>query len=273
MNNCYNFKDISLSLNNYLNDSVDCTYVIHLKNNGRYNSIIKELTNFQPTTKTYILFNDGYKKCYKKGIISSNIDLINCYLTIFKHANFNNFGNILILEDDFFFSENIKDINICNHINNYINNNKNEYVYMLGCLPTMYFGFGKHKNIVISLGTHATIYSALFVKNHNKDSIEVQDWDEYLRKYNRLMYYKPLCYQLFTGTVNSMNWTPGLSTNIIKFLIKKCNLDKNVKGYQLFYFFSSISLFILVILIMLILWILINIFKLIKIQLHRHTFF
>ena len=255
---CYKFEKVSLNSNKYFDNSVSCTYIIHLKNNGRYESIIKQLSFFQPTSMTFILFNEGYKKCNKKGITSSNLDLIDCYLTIFKHANFNKFGNILILEDDFIFSDNIKDIKTCDTINSYINNNKKEYIYMLGCLPTMCFGINKHKNIIISLGTHAVIYSELFVKNHNKDHIEVDDWDAYLRKYTRIMYYKPLCYQLFPDTENKNNWTPNLSTYIMKFLIKKCDLDKDTKGYDFFYSFSRISLFILVLLSILVAWIIIK---------------
>lgn len=259
--NCYEFKEVCLDKNNYLNNSLSCTYVIHLKNNGRYNSIIKQLNLFQPTSKLYILFNYGYKKCRKKNITSSNLDLIDCYLTIFKHANNNNFGNILILEDDFIFSDSIKDIDICANINSYINYNKNEYVYMLGCLPTMYMGFGNHKKIIISLGTHAVIYSALFVKNHNKDLTKIDDWDSYLRGYNKMMYYKPLCYQLFTDTENSNNWTPNLNTTIIKFLIKKFNLDKDIKGYETFYFFANISFYILILLIIITSYLCLKYFK------------
>ena len=60
--NCYNFEQIHLNNNNLLNNSVDATYVIHLENNGRLNSIKYQLTKYQPTKIVYIVFNKGFKK-------------------------------------------------------------------------------------------------------------------------------------------------------------------------------------------------------------------
>jgi len=41
-------------------------------------------------------------------------------------------------------------------------------------------------------------------------------------------------------------------------VIKKCRLDKDIKGYDLFYAFSRISLFILILLSILLVWILLK---------------
>ena len=56
--------------------------------------------------ESFVFINKGFRKCNKLGITSSPADLTDSYLQIFKHAQQQNFGNILILEDDFVFSEN-----------------------------------------------------------------------------------------------------------------------------------------------------------------------
>lgn len=88
-----------------LDTNVDVTYIIHLENSGRYDNILKQLEKYKPTKIVYILLNKGFSKCNKTGIESSHADLTDCYLQIFKHAHKQNFGNVLILEDDFVFNE------------------------------------------------------------------------------------------------------------------------------------------------------------------------
>jgi hypothetical protein len=66
---CYTFKSIKFN-DGIFNKTVDATYVIHLKGNGRYENIINQLNEYRPTNEVYILLNDGYKKCDKtKNII------------------------------------------------------------------------------------------------------------------------------------------------------------------------------------------------------------
>jgi hypothetical protein len=262
MSDCYKFEEINYNNNNYFDVSLSATYIIHLKNNGRYESIIKNIKFFQPTSKTYILFNQGFKNCKKEGISKSTKDLVDCYSTIFKHANDNNYGNILILEDDFNFSKEVNNKNLCTDINNYIIQNENkEYIYILGCLPSLQLSFiSNHNRVYISLGTHAIIYSSLFVKNHNNIDLSlVGDWDTYLRNFTKIAYYKPLCFQLFPETENYNNWTDSIDTTIIKFLIKKCNLDKQIyPGYTIFYVMSKILFYIIIIFITTLIFILLK---------------
>ena len=166
--NCYNFEQIHLNNNNLLNNSVDATYVIHLENNGRLNSIYEQMTFFQPTKKVFILFNKGYKKCKKDSHINStNTDLVDAYLKIFEHSTENYFNNILILEDDFIFNKKIKNKVICDDINNFILNKKDEeFIYYLGCIPFLQNKYsGNHNLALITAGTHAVIYSKKLIDN------------------------------------------------------------------------------------------------------------
>jgi hypothetical protein len=101
----YRFKK-KIFNDGFLNNSVDATYIIHLENNGRYNHIQEQLSEYHPTNIVYILFNKGYKKSKKKYFINKTcLDLIDACLKIFKHAEIHNYNNILILEDDFIFSK------------------------------------------------------------------------------------------------------------------------------------------------------------------------
>jgi hypothetical protein len=112
---CYEFKYIKFA-NGLLSERVDATYIINLKGNGRYKNIMKQLSEYHPTNDVYIVLNEGYKKCDKtKNITYPFDDLTDAFFQIFSHASENMYDNILILEDDFIFTSEIKNEN---HIRN-----------------------------------------------------------------------------------------------------------------------------------------------------------
>jgi len=117
LDECYHFKKITYS-QGLLDETVDATYIIHLEGNGRYDDILNQLSQFQPTKVVYIVFNKGYKNCQKnKNIKLPAHDLVDAFLDIFKHSTnpIQNYSNILILEDDYFFNEKItQEINVSN---------------------------------------------------------------------------------------------------------------------------------------------------------------
>lgn len=51
----YRFQKINLSTE-FLNNSVDKSYLIHLENNGRYDHIQKQLSEYHLTNKVYIYY-------------------------------------------------------------------------------------------------------------------------------------------------------------------------------------------------------------------------
>ena len=107
---CYRFEKIIFN-DGLLSDEVNATYILHLENNGRYESIMEQLTEYHPTNIVYICYNKGYANCEKaKYIDASALDLVDANLHIFKHAKDHNYDNILVLEDDFIFDKQIKDV-------------------------------------------------------------------------------------------------------------------------------------------------------------------
>ena len=245
----YKFKK-NIFNDGILTKSIDATYIIHLEGNGRYEHIQKQLKEYHPTNIIYILFNKGYKKSNKKDFINNPaLDLVDAFFEIFKHANNKKYNNILILEDDFIFSNKIKENDHINNINNTINNlGNNNFIYLLGCIPYAQVPYDLYNYRILSTGTHAVVYSNKNrIKTLNLDQRKIKDWDYYNNQnINRLTYYIPLCYQLFPDTDNSKLWCKDINkflyliSKIVQKIFKFVGLDTNVEpGTSIFYFFSK----------------------------------
>lgn len=262
---CYSFKYMKYETGLF-HETVDATYIIHLKGNGRYENIIKQLNEYHLTNDVYILMNDGYKKCNKtNNIVYPADDLIDAFFQIFKHASEKKYDNILILEDDFIFTDKIKDNNHVENINNFLTKKKGEnFIYYLGCIPWLMVPtfYDIHTYFAIfSSGMHSVIYSKknreLCMKKYYDAMYETRDWDVLYNIYSskRYAYYTPLCYQLFENTDNSKYW--GNFNIILKFLayilkhiFRLLLLDTNIEpGYSILYAFSKLLFLILVILV------------------------
>jgi hypothetical protein len=252
--NCYNFYKINNN-NGIFDSSVDATYIINLENNGRIDDINNELKKIQPTKTVYIVFNKGYKKCKKADYINTPpLDLVDAFINVFKHAEQQNYNNILILEDDFMFNDKIMNKDIIT-VNKNINNiKKKEFIYFFGCLPLIQYPISLNNySLLTSIGTHSIVYSKEFRKKTLKiDQQKIKDWDYYIgnchvQKYN---FYKPIYFQLFPNTENSKYWDNSILFIIIKKLIQIFKLDKKTDpGYLYFYTFSKLIplLFIIII--------------------------
>ena len=266
-NKCYNFKLIKLSyhVGKCLFDNiVDATYIIHLENNGRYESIINQIKRFNICKKIYILFNKGFKNCRKpKHIVSSIEDLTDSYIQIFKHAENFKYNNILILEDDFMFSPTVK--KHIGDIEQFFNDNKGKnFIYSLGLVPYIMIPYMKNHYITYGGGTHAIIYTKNSRRQILNDQNKIVDIDDYkIVNLTNYTYYKPLCYQLFPITENSKNWRKN-GGPINQFIAKQSfkvllynEMDKKVEpGYSRFYMCSKIIFYVLIFLcIFMIYWI------------------
>lgn len=263
---CYTFKKIKYN-KGLLDNAVDATYIIHLEGNGRYNDIMNQLESYHPTKEVYIIFNKGYKKCSKDDRITLPAhDLTDAFLQVFKHAKNQNYNNILILEDDFMFNAKIKKESIRNDICTFLNNNKNEDCqYFLGCIPSLRFPYTidlKHFINILSMGTHAVIYTKKnreTLLNVNQENIIDWDYNSFTHS-RRYMYCEPLCYQLCPDTENSENWGTTsyflyILAQVVKKILKIFKLDTQVEpGYSFFYTFSTLFTFILLILILVIVY-------------------
>jgi len=263
---CYTFKKMKYNTG-LLHNAVDATYIIHLEGNGRYDDIMNQLKTYHPTKEVYIVFNKGYKKCQKDEHIKLPAhDLVDAFLQVFKHAKNQNYDNILILEDDFIFTEKIKKTSRQQDICTFLNEHKNEdYQYFLGCLPYLQLPCTldcKHYINICSVGTHAVIYTK---KNReillNVNQKDIIDWDYYSFTHSRrYVYCEPLCYQLFPDTENSKNWHKD---NYILYIISKSvkkfynilKLNTQIEpGYSIFYIFSKIFAFTIIILILVVIY-------------------
>jgi hypothetical protein len=254
---CYNIQKQTYR-KGFLDASVDATYIIHLKDNGRLDHIQGQLTKYHPTKIVYIVFNDGFKKCNKKLIEQvSYQDLTDAFLQCFQHANDHHYNNILILEDDFIFSPDIKNKNNIKNINYFLNKNKQkEFIYYLGCNPILIFPCtmnAKHYYSYKSCSTHAIIYSKK--TREKKLQLQYKHWDVIIEKSipHRYLYHQALCYQTYPDTENKASWSE--KDNIIIFNIKQkiittLWLDKQPQpGFTILYIISKIFALLLFLLL------------------------
>jgi len=255
MSECYHFENIQFD-DGLLNDCVDATYIIHLKENGRLENIKTQLKIYKPTDNIHILINKG-PTCEKN--IENHIpptDLVHAFLQCFQHAEGNAYNNILILEDDFMFSEKIKEREHSKNICGFIKNKEGELLsYRIGCIPLLQIpcttDFMHYRGFF--MGTHAVIYNKLYRVNLLKTDIsQIHDWDIFNNlNANSYTYYLPLCYQLFPETENLKYW--GIKNNlyliagkILFFIFQLLGLNTSVEpGYSFFYIFSKTIFFLL----------------------------
>jgi len=261
----YNSKCYTFEKNTYtsglLDPCVDATYIIHLKDNGRLEHIREQLEQVQPTSTVYIAHNKGFKKCDKKLIEQASYqDLTDAFLQCFKHADSQGYNNILILEDDFIFSPDIKNIPDINSICQFVSSKEGDaFIYYLGCIPVLIFPYdSSHYSSLKSLTYHSVIYS----KKARSKITDFSDkhWDVIVEKNigSRYLYYKPLCYQLFPETENKKEWADkdsGIVTWIKNAFIKGLSLDKEAEwGFFIIYFLAKLIMVLLFIIILFILY-------------------
>jgi hypothetical protein len=243
---CYYFDKKEYS-SGFLDKSVDATYVIHLENNGRLDHINEQLSKFQPTKTVYITRNQGFKKCTKKLIEQvSYQDLTDAFLQCFQHANKQGYDNILILEDDFIFSDEMKKSENIDSVNTFLTKKKEDtFVYYLGCNPIIIVPYDwNHYYSFESLSTHAMVYSR---KTRQLSlNTELKHWDVIMKNSDtsKYLYYKPLCYQTYPETENKKTWSEKDNAFIFeakKWIIQTLNLDKTPEpGFSIIYMLAKL---------------------------------
>ena len=250
---CYSFKQLEVE-SGLFDASVDATYVITLEGNGRYERIQEELRHYHPTRIVHIMTNRGYKRCnknLKKEL--PRYDLTDAFINVFRHAKQKAYKNILVLEDDFIFSERILDPKIDSIVNKFVAARTNtDFTYLLGCLPFIQIPYDQYHNIpYASGGMHAVIYSQASREKALIDYVTttIDDWDMYYNnKLNRYTYYEPLVYQLFPMTENRKQWAaPDIALYFAAIYIRFFQLDTHTEpGYGFFYVGSKVLFYILI---------------------------
>ena len=254
-NEAYTFEHIVSETSLFDNNIINATYIIHLEGNGRYENIKNQLEKYKTTSNIYILHNKGFKKSKKHSYINKPpLDLVDAFLTCFKHAYNNNYKNVLIFEDDFILDKLILEKKITNEINEFVCNNNETFAYHLGVLPLVISTpINNHFRCIFTIGAHATIYSEKFIKyNLECDQETINDWDEHISfvcdHKHRYAYNQCLCYQPFEKTENSKFWGTTDPNNYLSFIsfqllhtfFELCKLDVNPEiGFNLYYKFCQ----------------------------------
>lgn len=281
----YTIKTLHLN-NGILDNCVDVTYIIHLEGNGRELDIMKQLEKVHPTSTVHIVYNKGFRK-YDKGpdVKDTVADLIHCYLWIFEHylstkKNANK-KTVLILEDDFIFSEEITHTETRQKIEHTLDTIKNErFVFRLGCIPFTLMPRTKYTYVGISLGAHCSIYNEKCMQYILSNRTSIKDWDTYLNMCHSIkqyIYYNPLCYQLFPKTENSENWGNEhvvfqYLSGVIKKYIQILQLDKQVEpGYSISYKIALLVSFIMLCLVVYIIYYVFGKVKSVLFPLRKYT--
>lgn len=205
----HNFQD------GFFEDCVEATFIIHLVDNNRLEHILKQLKEFQPSKKVFILYNKGYNNSKKQDYITRPpLDLVDAFITCFKYAMNNGLNTILILEDDFIFVKKYLTNNNIIDISTYINNNKDKkLIYKLGCFDYK-FKFSNEKHLTYKCGgaAHSVIYSKSVMEDTLKiNQQEIIDWGDHTwnHLFEKKMFYKPLCIQSIKKTENRKYWHLG----------------------------------------------------------------
>jgi len=265
MNIDFNTKCYTIEKKTYqdgiFDSSVDATYIIHLKDNGRYSHICDQLQHFHPTKKVYIMLNDGFKNCQKKLIEQvSYQDLTDAFLQCFKHADNKGYNNVLILEDDFIFSDELKQTpSHAYNVNRFLlKQPKNDpYIYYLGCNPIFIRPTSLnmlHYRSYKACSMHAIIYSK--AARSAPLNLDLKHWDTIVEAGipNRYLYCKPLCYQTYPDTENKLTWSEkdNIFVGYLKNqVINVLHLDKQPEpGFTILYMLAKVlnALILLVIL-------------------------
>ena len=222
--------------------STDATYIMTMEySHDRHKNIQKQLESVIPTKNVFILYNKGYKK-YDKCIFNVKINktyLDITYTNLYIFSLSKNLNRILVLEDDFMFTKNIKDIAIQNEIEQFIIN-KNVNIYALGCLSPLINPFtllNEHVKCLMKSGAHAMVYS----KKARDQTIDIV---KYKFKHNDLKnglesvsniigvytYHESLCNQVHEETLNKKEWSNCFLDFILLNLFRlddKTNIHKN----------------------------------------------
>ena len=262
-NICYYYKEVTLKKRKSI--LIDVAIVLTMDHKTLEDENIKQIIERVPSNKLIIQFNKGFKKCDKKHLIKqqSNYDLCDATKTALKYAfDELKLENVLILEDDAYFVENIeKDLKI---VKDFLKRAPFT-VYSLGNLGyianpfNILFGDQKHIKVYKYLGSHACIYNKNFLKSFKLDKCDhIDTYSQYINK--SYVYYKPLVIQhIFITSSNYDSW--HISVKILFYFYNNvCGMFKQYPpkykdSRRLNYIMSTISLFLLFLVIVIILYI------------------
>jgi hypothetical protein len=269
---CYHFELLEFQ-NGIFDHFIDATYILTMVGSDeRRKNIEKQLSLIIPTKKVYIVHNEGYKKGNKK--LKKYIppyDITDCNLHTISHSLQNNYDQILILEDDFIYSDKVKDSNIIHEIKSFLDEKKdNTLYYNLGTIPLLFYPninpYSVYKNTVrgfFCMSAHANIYpKKIRIDMMNKVDSIYGYWDTLLTtNYENYFCKCPVFYQTYPQTDNQMNWVSTNSKIIndfsfyfIKNMMIVLGLDKKPEPgmtivYHSLFFFNYLCVILIIFII------------------------
>ncbi len=238
MKPCYRHDEYVLQ-RGHLDPSIDCTYVLIMEGSPREASIHDHISKAGITSRVVFQYNTGYKKCKKKlRKPAPNYDLEHANKRIFKHALRRGYKRIIVLEDDCEFDDRIRDPEVVNDLNTFLNK-KNPSVYNLG--PTFFFSSPldillqkKHRLLLYNAASHATIYNDTYMRYGVKHPFMMGHSDfETNRHISKYTYRIPLAYQKVVSTENAREGWGFIWPVMNTFIVQPSGIDKNVQpGYD-----------------------------------------
>ncbi len=226
---------------------VDMVYLITMEDSPRKEHYMNQINKYIPHKNITIQYNKGFKLCKKKLWVQNTIgDINDAYYHIFLNVLQNNYKNIIIFEDNFFFDDTINQY-IVDDIGEFITNTP-YHLYNLGRLfhisiPNLLSP--SHLKSYYTTSTHGVIYNRdyayYFIKKYEHGIYQEPDITCNELSVIKYTYYKPLCFQLFEKTENIQNWDFNyLITKSFEYL----KLDKDHKvGFKIINILSYIISF------------------------------
>ncbi len=207
---------------------IDVVYLLTMENSDREQHYMEQLNKYKPHKKVIIQYNKGFKLCNKELYKQNTIyDLNDAYYQVFINAKKNNYKNIIIFEDDFFFDHTINQY-IVDDIGNFITNT-HFHIYNLGsALQLVIPDYKTNLQCLVSTNAHSVIYNYVYfeyyISNYEQNNIKIQN-DLFWNKLNiiKYTYYKPICFQIYHLTENRKNWKLSKVSN---FFINLLQLNK-----------------------------------------------
>ena len=199
-------------------DSIcDAVYILTMKNSTRRKQYMCQINEFKLHQNIFIMKNKGYKNYTKKVCNRKNeckiindppTDITNAYVNTLKHAKSMKYEKIIILEDDFICSPELKNEIHIKNIEAFTSHMNDSTIFSFGVLP---FITTYHDQFIrrswVSTGIHATLIPKSFFNKIIDEEYYIDDIDVYLQFISRrYIYYKPLITQRFPITENFQHW-------------------------------------------------------------------
>ena len=266
---CYYFEDITLKETGFFDNIIDCCYVLTMENSKRSKNINYRLSIMgYPCKKIRIQYNKGFRNCEKVlKEQKTNYDIIDANNNVFLDAKKNKFKNIMVLEDDFIFTDRVKNPEIIKDVENLFDS-MDVNIFNLGPIlfiyNPLYLIYRKHNCIKCQFApiAHGMIYSPKFynkfTEEYRLNKITNPHFDYNFNNFfidGIYCHSNLLCIQSFSETENSKNWGPHLFNKVTRFFIKILDLDSDypLQGFKkanlIGYIFNFITYIVLIYLI------------------------